>query len=147
MDVIIQQERNLSQLSPHSLASFLYSPQELQPLKNHLERGPVLPYDPNIYNLSRTELMKDASRYLPLTYNHNQSLPKESDKGLATIYSLLVCPYPAPGGVHFGMFLKYIELMGTEEQKALYYEKARRCEITGSYAQTEVGHGSDVRSL
>lgn len=45
------------------------------------------------------------------------------------------------------MFVKYIELMGTPEHQRLYLEKAWKCEIVGCYAQTELGHGSDIRSL
>jgi len=51
------------------------------------------------------------------------------------------------GSAHVGMFIKYIELMGTEEHQRLYLEKSMKYEIVGCYAQTEIGHGSDVRSL
>jgi acyl-CoA oxidase len=56
-------------------------------------------------------------------------------------------PHQIPGAAHFGMFIKYIELMGTDEHKRLYLEKAIKCEIVGCYAQTELGHGSDIRNL
>ena len=62
-------------------------------------------------------------------------------------YSVLFNPHQNPAGVHFGMFLKYIELMGTEEHKRKYLQKSMTLEIVGCYAQTELGHGSDIRSL
>ena len=83
-----------------------------------------------------------------MLYNFNVGhLNDFQDDKILTIYNMIVNPFQMHGGVHFGMFVKYIELMGTEEQKKLYYDKAFRCEITGCYAQTEVGHGSDIRSL
>jgi acyl-CoA oxidase len=37
--------------------------------------------------------------------------------------------------------------MGNEEQVKQYLKKSVNFEIVGCYAQTELGHGSDVRSL
>lgn len=93
--------------------------------------------------------MKDAFRYLSISYNYNinHHNPQVQHPHLKVIYNVLHTPHQIPGGVHFGMFLKYIELMGTEEQKQLYLEKSVKFEIIGCYAQTELGHGSDIRSL
>lgn len=52
-----------------------------------------------------------------------------------------------PGSVNSLMFCKCIELMGSEEQVEKYLKKSKNFEIVGAYAQTEIGHGSDVRSL
>ena len=52
-----------------------------------------------------------------------------------------------PGSVNILMFAKCIELMGTEEQIEKFLKKSVNYEIVGCYAQTEIGHGSDVRSL
>lgn len=37
--------------------------------------------------------------------------------------------------------------MGTEAQQEAWYKKAINFEIIGCYAQTELGHGSDVQNL
>lgn len=52
-----------------------------------------------------------------------------------------------PGGVHLAMFMKCIEIMGSEEQNEEYMDKCNTLEILGCYAQTEMAHGSDVSSL
>lgn len=52
-----------------------------------------------------------------------------------------------PGAVHTAMFIKCILFMGTEEQEKEYLSKCRTFQIVGSYVQTEIAHGSDVRSL
>ena len=78
-------------------------------MTQHLEHGPTLPYTPNIYNKSRVELIKDAYRYLPMIYYHNMG---KIASGLhidhLNIYGALSNPHQMPGGVHFGMFVKYI---------------------------------------
>ena len=52
-----------------------------------------------------------------------------------------------PYSIHASMFVKCIQIMGTEAQQELWYKKAINFEIIGCYAQTELGHGSDVQNL
>jgi acyl-CoA oxidase len=52
-----------------------------------------------------------------------------------------------PGSVHIAMFIRVIEIMGTKTQKETYLKKCASMEIVGCYAQTELGHGSDVQGL
>lgn len=52
-----------------------------------------------------------------------------------------------PLALHFSMFMITLENLCTEEQKKIFLEPARRAEIIGCYAQTEMAHGSDVQSI
>ena len=45
------------------------------------------------------------------------------------------------------MFLETLRSQTTDEQKKLFLEPAQNYEIIGCYAQTEYGHGSNVREL
>lgn len=45
------------------------------------------------------------------------------------------------------MFIPTIMGQGTPEQQKKWLEKSLRCEIIGTYAQTELGHGTFVRGL
>ena len=50
-------------------------------------------------------------------------------------------------GVHYGMFMPTILGQGTDEQQAEWVARARNLNIIGTYAQTELGHGTFVRGL
>ncbi|XP_053382348.1 peroxisomal acyl-coenzyme A oxidase 1-like [Mercenaria mercenaria] len=52
-----------------------------------------------------------------------------------------------PLGVHRTMFIPTIEKLGTREQVAKYVEPAKQYKIIGTYAQTEMGHGTFIRGL
>ncbi|KAJ2715297.1 hypothetical protein H4R19_001280 [Coemansia spiralis] len=52
-----------------------------------------------------------------------------------------------PFGLHRAMFIPTLENQATDEQKELFLKPALRYEILGCYAQTEIGHGSNVQGL
>lgn len=45
------------------------------------------------------------------------------------------------------MFIPSIQIMGTKEQQDEWLPRAWKCQILGTYAQTEIGHGTFVRGL
>ncbi|KAJ5232098.1 hypothetical protein N7468_005054 [Penicillium chermesinum] len=54
---------------------------------------------------------------------------------------------PTPYGLHASMFLVTLREQGTPEQHELFLRRAEKYEYIGCYAQTELGHGSNVRGL
>ncbi|GLU05553.1 hypothetical protein SLE2022_226500 [Rubroshorea leprosula] len=54
---------------------------------------------------------------------------------------------PAYTDLHWGMFVPAIKGQGTEEQQQKWLPLAYRMQIIGCYAQTELGHGSNVQGL
>ncbi|XP_063239947.1 probable peroxisomal acyl-coenzyme A oxidase 1 [Bacillus rossius redtenbacheri] len=52
-----------------------------------------------------------------------------------------------PFAVHYVMFVPTIMGQGTPEQQAVWIGRAWNCEIIGTYAQTELGHGTFIRGL
>ncbi|KAI8069610.1 acyl-CoA dehydrogenase/oxidase C-terminal [Gongronella butleri] len=53
----------------------------------------------------------------------------------------------SPLSLHFTAFIAVIEAQGTEAQAQKWAEPAKKLAIIGSYAQTELGHGSNVQGL
>ncbi|KAF9602722.1 hypothetical protein IFM89_030610 [Coptis chinensis] len=54
---------------------------------------------------------------------------------------------PAPIDMHWDMFIPTIIGQGTEEQQKKWLPLAYKLQIIGCYAQTELGHGSNVQGL
>ncbi|KAG2679858.1 hypothetical protein I3760_11G071400 [Carya illinoinensis] len=54
---------------------------------------------------------------------------------------------PAFMDLHWGMFIPTIKGQGTEEQQQKWLPLAYKMKIIGCYAQTELGHGSNVQGL
>eukprot|EP00927_Polykrikos_kofoidii_P076950 TRINITY_DN73955_c0_g1_i1.p1 TRINITY_DN73955_c0_g1~~TRINITY_DN73955_c0_g1_i1.p1 ORF type:complete len:697 (-),score=135.34 TRINITY_DN73955_c0_g1_i1:52-2142(-) len=49
--------------------------------------------------------------------------------------------------IHFTMFLTFLKTNGTPEQQAKWLDGAMQAKYFGAYAQTELGHGSNLRGL
>ncbi|KAJ1726763.1 hypothetical protein LPJ61_004977 [Coemansia biformis] len=52
-----------------------------------------------------------------------------------------------PFGLHRAMFIPTLESQATDEQKELFLKPSLQYAILGCYAQTEIGHGSNVQGL
>ncbi|CAH2049995.1 unnamed protein product, partial [Iphiclides podalirius] len=53
----------------------------------------------------------------------------------------------SPFSLHFTMFVPTIVGQANEEQKACWLKRAKNMEIIGTYAQTELGHGTFIRGM
>lgn len=52
-----------------------------------------------------------------------------------------------PFGLHFSAFIPVLQSQGSDEQIAKWLPKCLSLEVIGCYAQTELGHGSNVQAL
>jgi len=69
------------------------------------------------------------------------------DEGEVYRHMRLLVDEPGPLDLHLGMFIPTIEGMGDEDQRQRWLPDAKANRIIGTYAQTELGHGTYLRGL
>ena len=143
---LLAQERSQSSLQVEKLSEFLFSREVLQrreKILKVLEADKVFDKSQN-YFAGRVERFQTAlaraKRLQQLNVKH-----KWSQDEFMTANELI--SEPGPYGLHASMFLITLRDQGTPEQHKVFLEKAEKYEIIGCYAQTELGHGSNVRGL
>jgi acyl-CoA oxidase len=143
---LLAAERASSAIDVDKLASLMFTEENLQRddrILNILKAEPVFDKSANYYH-GRIERIRAAlargKRLQQLSVEHSWS---EDEYQVA--YDLI--GEPTPYGLHVGMFTKTLREQGTDDQHKEFLEKALRYQVIGCYAQTELGHGSNVRGL
>ena len=143
---LLEQERAKSNLPVEKLSNLLFTKEVLERrvrLLNILQAEKVFDKSQN-YVQGRVEkfpvALARAKRLRQLQVKHNFS--REDYETAAGLIG-----EPGPYGLHASMFLVTLRDQGTPEQHKLFLHKAENYEYIGCYAQTELGHGSNVRGL
>ncbi|RMZ80353.1 hypothetical protein DV738_g2872, partial [Chaetothyriales sp. CBS 135597] len=143
---LLAQERARSNLNIDQLANFMFTKEALETrerIEKILRSEPVFDKSQNYFRGRDSRIEAALARGKRLHLLRVQHGWSESDFVVAND----LISEPTPYGLHEHMFLKTLKEQGTPEQHKLFLEKAQRYEIIGCYAQTELGHGSNVRGL
>ncbi|XP_055310444.1 probable peroxisomal acyl-coenzyme A oxidase 1 [Sitodiplosis mosellana] len=104
--------------------------------------------------LSHKELYEYAIRKSTIVFRKIKQLQEEGKDGVDNYLALLggllgsgIIKDGNPFAVHFVMFVPTILGQGTLEQQGEWLGRAWNMEIVGTYAQTELGHGTFIRGL
>ena len=119
----------------------------MQTVSQSFVKDPTLKIDHSFFDLPREKQigfnMKRAARMLELSKEGKFPQVSMMNIGLIADKSGSISAV----GLHFGMFETVIRYLGSDEQVKEYEQDVLDLKITGCYAQTEIGHGSDVSSL
>lgn len=145
-DVVISRERAKSSLPVEALSKYLLGDGFLVVQYRLLAilQNDKLFSKTNQMNLSRPErYMLGLARAKKLRRLADQYLWSDEEYELAKYLVDDVSPYT----LHTTMFRQTLREQASDEQKKYWLLKQQRWEIIGAYAQTEMGHGSNVRGI
>ncbi|PGH02210.1 acyl-CoA oxidase [Blastomyces parvus] len=143
---LLQAERDSSNVSVQKLSELVHTKEVLDRQEKILaimEKDKVFDKS-QILSMGRVERLK-ASLGKAKRIQQLREQYKWTDEEFIVANDLL--SEPTPYGLHASMFLVTLRNQTTPEQKKLFLGPAERYEIIGCYAQTELGHGSNVQGL
>ncbi|KAI8333898.1 hypothetical protein BC941DRAFT_495711 [Chlamydoabsidia padenii] len=112
-------------------------------LRAIMEKEPLLDKSKLDY-MSRAEMLHHSLLV------HKRLLQMVEEEGLSEVEFqglVLLSDAMSPLGLHYSAFIPVIQSQGTDEQVEKWVEPAKKLAIMGCYAQTELGHGSNVQGL
>ena len=150
-DPIFAEELARSDIDSLELAHYLYDGKEkydrLIDLTSAYALDPQVKYQYNEFDNTRKETFYSQNRKLARL----REITKE--KGMPPIDYTTSDEYSPPlntissTSLHHSMFETVLRILGSEEQVKEFLPKILSYEVLGCYAQTEMGHGSDVQGL
>ncbi len=143
---ILPEERARSSFNVEELYDFLNGGKEGTKRRHFIES--TISKDPEdlhrIYNFSRSDYLKhEVKEFIRIHKPFKNFKPTRED---ICYMSDVAIGFGSLNNSH-GIFLSTVFGQGNDEQVAFWVPKLLNFEITGSYAQTELGHGSNVRGL
>ena len=104
--------------------------------------------------LSHKDKYEEAVRKAGILFKKLKQLENESSAGVENYQEIIggqigsaILKDGNPMGLHYAMFIPTILGQGSIDQQVEWIHKAWDCQVIGTYAQTELGHGTFIRGL
>ncbi|XP_072136575.1 peroxisomal acyl-coenzyme A oxidase 2-like [Mobula birostris] len=145
----IDSERKASSLDVEKLVNVLDGGADRTRIRRSVER--IINNDPifsqeNQYFLTPTERYEAAVKASIHLHRKIKELDW-TDDGPEIQFAVRTLGSNLAFGIHSGVFIPTIIRLGTDAQIAKWIPLAKNYQIIGAYAQTELGHGSNLRGL
>ena len=142
---MLDDERSKASFLKRELSKVIYEGNETLDkfLKNQavIDNDDTLKFDPSYIQTHRKTTMLVHAQKLLQHHKHFQF-----DYTMKQ-YETLFFSEQMPLSLHFYMFLITLSNLCTDKQLDMFYKPAVEGKIRGCYAQTELGHGSDIQSM
>ncbi|XP_031419959.1 peroxisomal acyl-coenzyme A oxidase 1 isoform X1 [Clupea harengus] len=150
MNPDIQRERENATFNTDLLTYILDGGQEKTRRRREIESLVISDAD---FQQEDANFLSRSERYDAAVRKSAQMILKLREYGISDpeeIYAYKNCVHrgrPEPLDLHLGMFLPTLLNQATPEQQEAFFMPAWNLEIIGTYAQTEMGHGTFIRGL
>ncbi|CAO4363332.1 unnamed protein product [Caenorhabditis nigoni] len=148
----LTEERSSGTFDINSMAAVIYGSEKFAQRRRQITEAiskiPELQDSRPLVFMSREEKIKEACRKLSVLSNHWDSLINTNDEEEALhLYREVLGLEGHPLALHETMFIPSLIAQANDEQQEKWLGRAQRREIIGCYAQTEMGHGTNLRAL
>uniref|UniRef100_F1KYT0 Peroxisomal acyl-coenzyme A oxidase 1 n=1 Tax=Ascaris suum TaxID=6253 RepID=F1KYT0_ASCSU len=149
-NVDLSEERRKAKFCVDSLSELLHGAEHLKrrrAIAKFVEETPEL-HDvlPTTF-MSREQKVENASRKIIALLKHLPSLNISNFEDIFYYQSLVMHLDGHPLSLHSIVFIPTLMQLTDDEQKKKWLSRAINLEIIGTYAQTELGHGTNLRKL
>eukprot|EP01129_Flabellula_baltica_P013645 TRINITY_DN6379_c0_g1_i1.p1 TRINITY_DN6379_c0_g1~~TRINITY_DN6379_c0_g1_i1.p1 ORF type:complete len:687 (+),score=125.36 TRINITY_DN6379_c0_g1_i1:17-2077(+) len=150
MTTILERERNQSELPTTTLTYLLKGGRQktltAQKMRSLVENNPDLRMPK--HELSRPDKIKWAAKLINRSYHMKKDIEFDSDYARDVFERTLVGQITGLGSImQYDVFFPAFLSISSDEQLERWLPLAKNYQIIGCYAQTELGHGSNVRGL
>ncbi|KAK7502853.1 hypothetical protein BaRGS_00005802 [Batillaria attramentaria] len=147
----LQKERQRATFDADQLTYFLYDGPANTRRKRYLQNLAVQETEKYkfrpIATLSQEQQYEQALMRSFISGQLEDRLELKNAKELSFLREAVAPQVAVPYGLHMSMFMNTLETQSTEEQKARWLPLAKSFRMIGTYAQTEMGHGTFLRGL
>lgn len=150
MNPDLRRERNSSSFNPelltHILDNGISNTRRRREIENMILSDPEFQHE-NLNFLSRSQRYEVALKKSAYMVKKIQEFGIADPEEIMWFKSFVHRGHPEALDLHLGMFLPTLLHQATEEQQSRFFMPAWNLEIIGTYAQTEMGHGTHLRGL